>query len=423
MTPLYILAGALFVLPLAGPIIWEPIVAIPDIWKAKEFYAVMAILAIVLARKSRGAQSSGCKQNPFLTTLLLFLPISAYASPPFALIYGHENLGGFWIWKSMAWCFAYFLLYQTITANHPVRERHKMAIVRAIGWAAIMSAGYAYLQALGVDQWQIARSISEIGQPAAVNITAMIGNPTYLSNWLAMCLPFLMLFFRWYWVVFVLGAVILCKSDISLVGAAIVVPVTLACSRARSTIWIKVVAGVGLTAIVLLVANWSEIRPYVAQRANGRLAVWEQAYEDFRAPCIKLPVTEDMSSAQRAEVEKLNKRTYTMTGRGLGSWPFIFAPKYTTNFESAHSEYLETLYSIGIIGLGLLLAAIGFVLYHAFQAARVDPFAMALYASFIFICFAAAGLPIWHLEPLRFYCVAVFCLLSGISIQKDPNDG
>lgn len=318
----------------------------------------------------------------------------------------------------MAWCFAYYLLYQTITATPPVRERHKKATVRAIGWAAIISAGYAYLQALRVDQWQIARPISEIGQPAAVNITAMIGNPTYLGVWLVMCLPFLMLFFRWHWVVFVLGAVILCKSDISLVGAAVVVPATLVCLRARSTIWGKIVLGLILAACVLVAANWGDIRPYVAQRANGRLAVWEQAYADFRAPCIKLPVTEDMSFAQRAEVEKLNKRTYTMTGRGLGSWPFIFAPKYTTNFESAHNEYLETPYSIGIIGLGLLLAAIGFVLYHAFHAARVDPFAMALYASFVFICFAAAGLPIWHLEPLRFYSAVIFCLLSGFCLPS-----
>lgn len=410
MNPRYILAGALFVLPLAGPVILEPIIAIHDLWTAKEALALLAILMIVLSRA--GKNNLPPPSNPFLTSLLLFLPISTYAAPPLALIYGHENVAGLWIWRALAWCLAYYLLYTAACDKPPVRDRHKKTIVWAIGWAAIISAGYAYLQALGVDQWQIARSYDEIGQPAVPHITGMIGNPTYLGVFLAVCLPFLMLFFRWYWTVFVAGAVLLCRSDIATAGL-VIVPVLLACLRARSTLWFKTMLAAGVAVCVLLAANWSVIRPYVAQRANGRLAVWEQALEDWRLPCIKLPITDDMSPAQKAEAEKLNKRTYTMTGRGLGSFPYIFSPKYSTRFESAHSEYLETLYSIGLIGLGLLLAAIGFVFYHVFQNARNDTFCMALYVSFFFICFAAAGLPIWHLEPLRFYSAIIFCLLSG----------
>lgn len=220
MNPLYILAGALFVLPLCGPIIIEPIVAIHDLWTAKEFLAIMAIMAIIFASYSRGSVHRPAVNYPLLA-MMVYLPISTYAAPPILLQYGHENMGNFWIWRSLAWCFAYFLLYQSICANPPVMKRHKQAIIMAIGWAAIVSAGYAYLQALGVDQWQIARPYDEIGQPAAVNITAMIGNPTYLSIFLGMCLPFIIIFYKWPVWIFIGGAILLCQSDIGTVGSVL----------------------------------------------------------------------------------------------------------------------------------------------------------------------------------------------------------
>ncbi len=410
MSPLFILAVSLFVIPLCGPIIIEPFIAIRDLWTTKEFLVVMAILVIATAgtRSVRLALAD----NPFLTALLLFLPISTFAAPPLELIYGHENMAGLWIWRSLAWCFAYYMLYQAIP---PIRDKQENAIIGCIKWAAIISAGYAYIQAIGLDQWQISRPMSEIGQPAAVNITALIGNPTYLAVWLVMGLPFLVLFFRWYWVVFVLGAVLLCKSDIALAGAVLTL-VFMACMRAKSTVWLKVVLGAGLAVCVIVAVNWAEIRPHL--RDNGRFGVWAQTFQDWKSPCIKLAITDDMSSAQKQEIEKLNRRTYSLTGRGLGSFPYIFSPKFGTNYESAHNEYLEGLYSIGLIGLALFMAAIGWVLWHGFVLARTDPFCMALYASLFFCCFAAFGLPILHLEPLRFYSAAMFILLSGFISRR-----
>ena len=431
MSPLSILAVSLFVIPLCGPIIIEPFIAVRDLWTTKEFLVLMAILAIVAVNYHRRPVNSPDENighsnikspapvnyhrrpvnSPFIA-LLLFLPVSTFAAPPLELIYGHENMAGLWIWRSLAWCFAYFLLYRAL-CGQDVQEGHKTAITRAIGWAAIVSAGYAYLQALGVDQWQISRPMSEIGQPAAVNITAMIGNPTYLAVWMVMCLPFL----RGWWILFVVGAVVLCKSDIALAGV-VLEAVIWTCLRAKSTLWLKAVLGAGLAACVIVAVNWAEIRPHLTD--NGRFAVWAQTFEDWKAPCIKLAITDDMSSAQKQEIQKLNKRTYSLTGRGLGSFPYIFSPKFGTNYESAHNEYLEGLYSIGLIGLALFMAAIGWVFWHTFTIARADPFCMALYTSLFFCCFAAFGLPTLHVEPLRFYSAVMFCLLSSM-IQRKNN--
>ncbi len=126
-----------------------------------------------------------------------------------------------------------------------------------------------------------------------------------------------------------------------------------------------------------------------------------------------------MSEAQKAEVKKLNKRTWSLTGRGLGSFPFIFGTKYTTNYESVHNEYLEVLYSIGAIGLIIFLGSLGFVFYNTFPLARADKFCMAVYVSFLFCTLAAAGLPTLHIEPLRYFSAVMFCLLSSLIPQKN----
>lgn len=415
MSTLYILTVSLYVIPLLGPIILEPVISLNQIWTAKEFYVLIFILLIVMAYLINGRDHKATVNYP-LIALMLFLPISVFSAPPLQLIYGHENIAGLWMWRGLAWCFGYFMFYMAICSNPPIRDKLKTMIVMAIGIPAIISAGYAYIQFLNIDQWQITKPMTVIGHILSSDITAMIGNPTYLAVWLVMCLPFLCLFFRWYWVAFVLGAIPLCQSDIGNVGA-IVTLIFIALMRAKSTIWLKAtIAGTVMVAL-LICFNWREIRPNV--KDNGRFAVWAQTFEDWKSPCIKIEITPDMSVAQKAEIEKWNKKTFSLTGRGIGSFPFIFGVKYTTNYESAHNEYLEGLYSIGLIGMILFFSAIGLVFYHAFPLARNDTLCMALYVSLFFCCFAAAGLPTLHVEPLRFTSAVMFCLLSSMIVRKN----
>ena len=418
MNPLFILAVSLFVISLCGPIIIEPIIAVRELWVAKEFIALLSILLITISAYIRGHEHKAAINWPLLA-LMFFLPISIYAAPPLRLMYGHENIAGLWMWRSLAWCFAYFMLYCAVCANPPVRERQKRWIIWCIGWAAIISAGYAYIQFIGLDQWQLARSWKELtgnaepgsGTIKSVNVTGMIGNPTYLGVWLAMCLPFLVLFFRWYWAVFVWGAIFLCQSDIATIGSLITL-FFIVCMRVKSMVGLKIGVVLAGVACFVLWGFWSEIRPKIVD--NGRFPVWAQTFEDWKSPCIKIEISEEMSPAQRSEAEMLNKRTYALTGRGLGSFPFIFSPKYETRYESAHNEHLEGLYSIGLIGQMMFLASIGFVFWFAFWIARSDMFALALYTSLFFCFLASIGLPILHVEPLRYFSAIMFCLLSAL---------
>lgn len=414
----YLLCGALFFIPLIGSVVFDPFISVRNLWQAKEFIVLMFLVCISCCPGRRDIFN-----NRPLCLLMVFLVLSSFSIPPIILKYGHENLGGLWVWRALAWCFAYFIFYQKIASLCLARDEHRALLVRCISWAAVVSAGYAYLQAAGIDQWQFVRPMEEIANPEVPGITALIGNATYLGVWLASCLPFLLMDTNWKYccplnfkVFFVLGAVFLCGSYFA-TGSAILSLVLVALYRAKSDVWLKVGLGIALFGFIGLILCFSEIRPLIHD--NGRFAVWEQTFEDWRAPCVKLAVTDDMSDAQKKEVETLNKRTYTLTGRGLGSFPFIFGKKFGTPFESAHNEPLEALYSIGLIGVALLFWAVGLVLFLTYSMARQDPLVAAVHISFLVSVIVSFGTPILHIEPLRFYVASMFALLTSFIPRRE----
>lgn len=347
-------------------------------------------------------------RNPWVIAFLIFLPISIYNAPKYQLSFGFQNMGGLWMWQTLAWILGYYLLYLAIGQLRVNLDKGIM-IARCIGWVAVISSVYAILQFLGLDQFQTTRTYNEIGQPVAPEVTAFIGNPTYLGVFLALSLPFCCLFMRWWWPVLVFIAILMCQSDFA-IGGAIVTAGFMLCMKAKNTAWLKLYIGAGFLAALLLLCFSSQLK--LEKRANGRLVIWKQTIEDWRSPPILLKVTPEMPDQEKLRNELLNKRTNVLTGRGPGSFPFLFGTKHQSKWDDPHNVYLRTLYEYGILGLTGLLGMLGWVFWHKFQEARWNRFTLALYSSFFFICLAAIGIPMLHVEPLRFYCVVVFALLS-----------
>jgi len=404
-----ILAFALFFIPLCGSLVLGPWIGIADTTAAKEFFVIMVILSItILAVSDRECQQISVKgvTNRPLYALLFFLPFSYYCSPPIQLQYYHENLGGIWIWESMAWVFFYWILYEILRRVN----FNKKLVIKAILWSASITSVYACVQIMNIDQFQFVRHNSWIGSPAAKHITGMIGCPTYLAIWLVMCFPFILAYGKWPLWILAGFVIVSTKSDIG-IGGLTLMAVLWPAFRAKKKIWLYLIAGVAILTIVLLALTWREIKPKITD--NGRFGIWAAVIEDIQAPCILVPIMPNMTNRQKLEFENMNKRTYALTGRGLGSFPYIFGAKYTTPFESAHNEYLEIPYSIGLFGLIIFMSAMLYLLWISFEAARGDLFLSACYCSFVFSAIAAFGVPIWHVEPLRFYSATMFIFLSS----------
>ncbi len=416
MIQLQILCLSLFLIPLLGSITVGPFISLKDPASAKEFFAIVSIIAMSISSTVwRIYPNRKRSHNLFLYALILFIPLSIYSSPPLRLTYGFHNLGNLWLWKSSLWIAAYFILYRCIIFIPILMEDHKLFVGKAIGFSAILSSGYAYLQFLGLDQWMFTNPVEWIGNPKAANITAMVGNPTMLGVWLVICLPFLYTFFRKRWVFFVAGAAIITQSDFALAGCLFML-VFIAAMRQSRTFSLKAIAVGAVLFIVTIASLWGAIRPQITD--NSRFGVWQQTFEDWKGPCIKLTVTEGMSPAQRIEVQNLNKRTYVFTGRGPGSFPYIFGVKHNSAWESPHNVYLLCLYSIGLIGTVLFILAVGWILLRSFNSARGDPFQAALYCSAVYICLAAIGTPLMESETLRYFAVAIFAMLSPRKIKN-----
>lgn len=382
-----------------------PLIKISDIWIAKEFFALIFIFAICGYGISRGVKV--ISNNPFVNLFLLFLPLSIFNAPPYELMLAHQNLGNLWIWKATGWLLAYYIFY-LIVKDLRIKESN---IVFCISWAAIISAIYAFIQPslLNIDQFQATRTVEQIGHPKSPEITAMIGNPTYLGCFLALCFPFILIYKKWWWSVLVFGAILLCQSDFAVAGA-IIAGIFIVCMRSKGVVLLKVLVALTVFFGMFLYSFWDDIRPKIVD--NGRFSTWGKAFSDWKSPPILMIIPPNTTPEYKAYLELLNKRSNALTGRGPGSFPYLFSVKYNNKWDDPHNVYLRCLYEYGLFGLILLIGMIGFVFVKKFAMARQDKFTLACYSSLIFICLASVGIPLLHIEPLRFFCILIFTLIS-----------
>ncbi len=398
---------SLIVIPLAVPFSFPFLPEIPDLWETKDFLVLLFSLAFILTSKSPG----NAGKNPWLMGLMIFLPISIYSSPPLELIYGYQNMGGMWQWRALAWCFLYFMLYVNLLGIPYYVEKNQKMIVRLLGWGAVISAIYALLQAAGLDQWQLGRDWHEIGNPVSRDIVANIGNPTYLACYLGICFPFVILYARWWWTVLVGIAIICCQSDFGTFGALLTI--ALICMlRSGKVAWLKAAAIIATLAVLLVIDFWPQVKPHVHD--NSRFSTWHDTLNDWNKPSLIMKITPDMPDAQKKEIEILNKRNYAFTGRGLGSFPFIFSPKHQTKFDTPHCVPLRVLYETGLVGLILFLGSLVWIFWNAFKTWPFNKFKVAIFSSAFFICFCMIGIPLEVINPVAYISVAIFSILSAL---------
>lgn len=379
--------------------------SMPLVWPDQKVgAAILLISAFLISLQSQ--RREGIDRNKWLMALMVYLPISVVCAPKIRLAFGSVNLGGMWMWSALAWCIGYYVVYSVVSRICIFREKDRERIAWAVAIPAIISAGYVCLQFFNLDQWQYTRPYSEIGLPQMAHLTALIGNPTYLAVYLAACLPFVFAYFGIVWGSFCLLAMLLCQSDTALYGGVVALSLILALRLPRSN---KVVILPLIALCVILAAIVCKDKFSVSY--NGRLDVWHNTVEDWKAP----PIIVKDAPAQR---------TYALTGRGLGSFAVMFPVKHPPLkgfpiWDTAHNEYLEALYSIGLIGFCLMSGALIWLFYTT-RKAVFDKFYGCVYLSAVFLAISAGTLPVWHQEPMRMMFVIFAGLLINNALGKGP---
>ena len=395
-----LLIGGLIIIPFITGLHLDPVMPFfrHGIISIKSIISLIIACLIILYSIYYG-QSKPFKYKLFLG-LLFYLIVSPLYAPPYIELYKGYNISGFWSYKPLLEILIYSGMIIVLSG---IRIEHKEfnRILKVMMWCGSVMAGYIVLQYLKLEQLYIMRDVGQselAGGPTNPHIFGFVGNGTLAAAFITICIPICLYFKKWIHLIIMFLAVCLTKSQVAIVGSIL----------SASFFGIKHF-GLSLQSILicmfllfLLPIGYQKIQD------NGRFSVWKQIVKDWYSPFEIYEITDDMEEDEIKYISMLNKRKQVLTGKGLGSFKYIFSDRHKTIFKQAHNEFLEILDNIGMVGLGLVLANIIFIFYMLRIGTGLDT---VLLSCFVASCLCAAGTFIWQVEPTRFYSVSICGLL------------
>lgn len=285
-----------------------------------------------------------------------------------------------------------FFLLSCAIYTADIRGNQINAVIRAIGYGGAAMAFYMIIQALRLDQIYMPMTLSpEVKSPA---VAGFFGQPTLAVPYLSLSIPAIIHLKRWFLLGVVATAMLLTGSDFSVVCLIFLAVVYLVKHRKYiiATALIIVPSGVAL----LL----SPHRPWNYLNFNGRIEVWKQ-------------IIQDVFSGQINGVSA----HIGMTGAGLESFGTIFTALHRSPWTFAHNEYLQILWTCGVIGLAIFLM-IHFDVFKTAWKKRDIPEVRVLSLSLLMLCVCACGTFVWQLGTYQYFSVVIAGLIYQIETRK-----
>lgn len=262
--------------------------------------------------------------------------------------------------------------------------RGRRAIQRALVGAALLQGAYMLVQKAGYNPiWEWG-----VRAPAEPSLIGLLGNPVFASSWLAIVAPLA----SWWVGGLLLVPIVLSKSVTPL--AAVMVGLAVRW-RHRIPLWFTLGCG-SLSVIALLhVKGWTG--------GTIRLAVWRILAEDWLS----------------------GGSPVWLTGWGLGAFqrrlidpqvtdPWLRAVSVHEIFAQAHNDYLQWLYTTGLVGL---FVAIGWLRSH-WRAVLARPWGASLA---VLAVLALTQFPLHHTALALLAVVIVGFALPPLRAADSPT--
>jgi hypothetical protein len=343
------------------------------------------------------------------TPALLFMGYLYYATmlaPMPGVDLGGMSIGKFWAWRPLFNITVVFLFINAVS-HFKLDKVDIKKIVNIISWAGVAMAGFLFLQMLGLDQFFVRHEASMPHNQW--NLAGTIGHPSFVGTWLAMVVPFTLSYKNKWKFIVTTSAVILTMSLVAIGSLAVGLWVYWAIKSHQRAItalkWaIFTVFAIGCiwwTTDQIKYGDWDghdiaiTVRTHLS--SSGRIQHWKLAVQDINKP---LPGT---------------NFKFPITGRGLGSFWYVFHTEHNNRFFQAHNEYLELAYNTGIAGLILFIWAI-VTLLKPYRFGRLSRYERILVGSFTVGLVSAGALFIWQLGPHVYYCAFIAGLLNNKSV-------
>lgn len=366
--------------------------------------------------------------NPWYLLLLLFLPISLWLAPKlgnFTMAYFPNETSmkfvtknpkmiftNYWGFKPILYIYILSLMSFSL-ASLRLYLRDLRIFLKIMFWCGLLTALYIFIQAVLPDQFQKIATISQnrdINNLTAPTLVGFMGNATIVSQYLGMTVPFALYFRRYICAAVIIGAIFMTQSLVSI--AAVVITTALwFCLKSRLAIILSfVLICVGIVGVeVKYFENPEAFTKTLANESNGRFSLYPDIIREWQTP------------------QREGGRTYTMTGLGAGSFPYIYSEKNKSWFQQAHCDYLEILFNTGLIGLFLFLGANIYMLrkamedyYYKFDYQKAAIGALVCSYANVMIC-AMGSLPL-QIPTTIFYLMIIVGLLHNPSIVKEMEN-
>lgn len=350
----------------------------------KLYLALAFSLALFLMACFQG--TLGRVSNVWLLLFMAYIPVSLFFAPRLNLPLNGVVFSSPWLWQSALFVLVFFLLYVSITGQK-FTAYDIYPLFQAVVWLGVVLSLFIFAQKMGLDQWfSLTSHINAAHVPSKV-CGATLGHPLYAGTFLAIMVPLSVYLRRWVAAVIIVTAIIVTQSQMAIVSLVMSMFSYLAFTSKKRLILLTIL-GVCLSAcLVFLYFTSPKVKAFVGD--SGRFTTWETVVKNFNAPPVK-------------EV----KKTYAITGAGLGSFPVMFHKTHGGHWLHAHNEYLEITYEIGIAGLLLLIMAfIG-----VFKGMNFTEYHACLYACIVASMVTAIGLFNWHFGPHLFYTITMIGL-------------
>lgn len=272
--------------------------------------------------------------------------------------------------------FSFFLMFCCISSTKLSNRFIKVAL-KTIYLSAVVMGIYMIMQALRLDQIYKPLPLDVTLAVKSPGVAGFFGQPTLAVPFLCSAIP-LALFFKDLWSAGIIAvSSLLTGSDFAILSIVVV------------------------SVLYFLKNKWIIIVPFVLLGAgayskglnffndNGRLVVWKQILSDVFTGRI---------NGVEAHIG--------MTGAGINNFSTFFTAIHQSPYTFAHNEYLQILWSCGIIGLGIFLM-IHIDVIKTFNAIRKSEFFQPLALFLLVMCLCACGTFVWQLGIYQYFTVAI----------------
>lgn len=367
-----------------------------DMRVTKDFVAVLCSLAIGLSVLYK----HGFKpfKEKWILFFLLFLVWNLFKIPSAYIPFGSVNINGMWNFWSAYQIMAYFILLLGII-NFPECHRRRMLylLFNVSIWTGVVLSVYMLLQWYGLDQIFITYpayldGVTISGSTKNPSVGGTIGQPTLAAPFLIMVLPFCLYLRKNILAGILLLGILATGSTVSFFACAVVMwAYWLWKIKSENNHYAPINAqAYVVVSIILMVVVWiaMSLKGGELLNDNGRFLTWQAVIKDFSPRNI-------------------------LTGFGIGAFKFAFAVKHKNTWFHAHNEYLQLLWSCGIVGFFI----VGMMLKNIYSSVirHLNSEVVVLAISFLSLLICGLGTFVFQMAVYQFYGVVILGMIHVLT--------